>query len=47
MALSNFDTRIKKFVQLSHSPPKWYQIWNVKGYRVLIYVFYVSLLDII
>ena len=43
MALSSFDTRIMKVVQATHQ----YQIWNVEGYTLVIYVTYVSLLDII
>ena len=43
MALSSFDTRIMKVVQAAHQN----QIWNVEGYKLVIYVTYVSLLDII
>ena len=43
MALSSFDSRIMKVVQATHQ----YQIWNVEGYTLVIYVTYVSLLDII
>ena len=30
-----------------HSLARWYQVWNVQGYTVLMYVTYVSFLDII